>query len=235
MGDSDQGDAMSAFYLRKVHGEHVFKTTQTLFFQFLFTFGCVCATVFSQTVHNFVRSNIFPMITLSIIGSIAMILVIVFSTNKTETQLAIFTFCETLGICAVTIFYGEDVVVLAMLATFGIVSGLGVYAATTQHDHTGWLASLTSSLCCLIFMGLLNLLFGLHVLYTIELYLGTLIFFGYIIVDIQTYLKRSVKLNYIQPDLHIEAALNIYLDVINIFLRLLKIIGTLKGDKKKRT
>ncbi|VBB18823.1 hypothetical protein YASMINEVIRUS_1355 [Yasminevirus sp. GU-2018] len=231
--DSDTFGSDQEF--RMAYASHVYKTVQTLLFQFMFTFGCVCAVTFSQTVYNIVVQNLGSLLLMGIGGSLMTVFYMVSSAKKTETQLAVFTVFETMTICGITAFYGEEVVTLAVLATVGIVCGLGVYAFTTQVDHTGWFAPLTSALSCLLFMGLFNIFFGFKLFHTIELYLGTVIFFGYIVVDVQMFLtERSAKVAYVQPDLHIEASLNIYLDAINIFVRLLEIISTLKGEEKGR-
>jgi FtsH-binding integral membrane protein len=59
------------------------------------------------------------------------------------------------------------------------------------------------------------------------------VFFGYIIFDVQHFLSEKTKISTnTKEDLHIEAAINIYLDVINIFLRVMEIIARLKGESR---
>lgn len=218
---------------------HITRTVQTLFFQFLFTFGCVTLCTFNTAAYLFVMSNLMPLIMVGGLGGLVMVIYMSCAARKTETQLAIFTVCETMVVCAGSALYGEDVVMMAMLATVGITAALGVYALTTENDHSGLIGPLTSGLTCLLIMGLCNIFFRIPFVHTIELYGGTLIFFGYIVYDVQHFLSEKSKLSAsVQEQLHIDAALNIYLDVINVFIRMLEIISRMKGEegrgRKKR-
>lgn len=158
-----------------------------------------------------------------------MALYITLSARKTETQFAIFTVLETMVVCAASAMYGTDVVVMAMLSTFGICAGLGVYAMTTSNNHLSLFPILSSGLTCLVFMVIVNIFIGAEILHTVELYMGTVIFLGYIIFDVQYFLRyRAKEVAYDQSDLHIMAAIIIYMDVINIFVRLLEIYARLQ-------
>ena len=154
---------------------------------------------------------------------------IILRKKKTELQLAIFTLFETMLICVIATIYERESVLMAMLAMIGIVCGLGTYALTTRTNHTGLMGPLLSGLTCLLMMGLFNIFLGSMIVRLYELVFGTLIFFGYIVFDVQYYLSSHSKLNlYNRDDLHIEAALNIYLDGVNIFIRLLELFGSKK-------
>lgn len=213
---------------------HITKTVQTLFFQFLFTFGCVTLCTFNTTAYLFVLNNMMPLIMIGGLGGIAMVIYMMCASYKTEFQLAIFTAFETMVVCSGSVMYGEDVVLMAMLSTVGITAALGVYALTTKNDHSGLMGPLSSGLTCLLIMGIVNIFFRIPFLHTIELYVGTLIFFGYIVFDIQYFLSEKSKLSAsVQDQLHIDAALNIYLDVINVFIRMLEIISRMKGEEGK--
>jgi FtsH-binding integral membrane protein len=208
------------------------KTVRLLFFQFLFTFGCVLFTLI-PIVHAIIIRNIALLLTIGSIGSFLYILYISSATEKTEQQVAVFTMFETMVICAASSMYGYDVVIMATLITIGITCALGIYALTATTDHTGWYGILYSSLTCLLAFGIMNLFFGIEFIRLIELYLGTLVFFGYIIFDVQYYLSDKM-FNDIRADLHISAAINIYLDVINIFIRMLEIVSRNQTKDKKR-
>ena len=104
--------------------EHVLKTITLLFYQFMFTFGCVTIVTFSSLVMTFFQIHLELLVWISLFGSIGTVIyMIYFVEHQTEEQLAVFTFFETILVCCVTIFYGRDVVTLAMLCTFGITAG----------------------------------------------------------------------------------------------------------------
>lgn len=221
--------------LRIKHATHVMNTLQTLFFQFLFTFGMVTVVSFNKTLYLATLTNATRLV---FIGGICGLLTIFYMSackRNTYLQLAVFTFFETMVVCAASVMYGQDVVVMALLATFGIVSGLGIYAMTTRTNYTGYMGFLFSCLSCLLLMSLLNILLGSQIVRIFELYAGTLLFFGYIVFDVQYYLTEHANKRLLNDeDLHIEAALNIYLDVINIFLRLMEIISSNKDNNSDR-
>jgi len=216
---------------RMAHAEHVFKTVTLLTYQFLFTFACVTLTTFSSTVTTMIQSNFELLVGLSAFGTLATVIYMCFiAERQTEQQLALFTLLETISVCCVSTFYGQDVVSLAMLCTFGICGGLAFYAMTTRNKHTDLMSSLYSGLSCLVFMGLLNLFIRSELLHSIQLYAGTVIFLGYIIFDVQYFLRdKSRVAKYHKDDLHVVAAMNIYLDVVSIFLRLMEIIDRNKS------
>lgn len=201
--------------------KYVTRTITTLLCQFMFTFGAVCLVTFNNFAYHFVRSNIMSLIYVGGFGGIAMALYITLSARKTERQLAIFTVLETMVVCAASAMYGTDVMVMAMLSTFVICAGLGVYAMTTSNNHLSLFPILSSGLTCFVFISIVNIFIGAEILHTINLYIGTVLFIGYIIFDVQYFLcYRANEVAYDQSDLHIMAAFNIYVDVINIFARL---------------
>lgn len=58
---------------------------------------------------------------------------------------------------------------------------------------------------------------------------GALIFSMYIVYDTQMMMGGSHKYS-ISPEEYVFAALNLYLDIINLFLYILMIIGAARGD-----
>ena len=218
--------------------EHILKTITLIFYQIFFTFGCVTIVTYSSVIMTLIQTHLTWLMLISLFGSFSIIIYMVFFANyQTQEQLAVFTLFETILVCCITTFYGQDIVTLAMLCTFGIASGLGVYAFTTKNDHTGLYDVLHAGLCCLILMSLLNFFVREHhnsgnTLHMIEMYIGTIFFFGYIIFDVQYFFQDRKKIaRYHQNNLHVVAAMNIYLDVVNIFLRLLDIVN--KKDRKR--
>ena len=218
------------------HATHVMNTLQTLFFQFLFTFGMVTIVSFNEAAYITTLTNAMRLVSFGGIGGLLTIFYMSACERKTYPQLAVFTFFETMVVCAASVMYGQDVVMMALLATFGIVTGLGIYAMTTRTNYTGYMGFLFSCLSCLLLMSLLNIFLGSQIVRIFELYVGTLLFFGYIVFDVQYYLTEHANKRLLnEDDLHIEAALNIYLDVINIFLRLMEIISSNKDNNSNRS
>jgi FtsH-binding integral membrane protein len=80
-------------------------------------------------------------------------------------------------------------------------------------------AGLYSGLCCMLGYGLISMLFGFSTggLYSM---FGAILFCGFIIYDVdQTMHKIGV-------DDYVMAAINIYLDIINLFLFILQMLSS---------
>jgi len=220
--------------MRKTRAIHIFKTVQLLLLQFLFTFSLTIIVAFNQSAYLFTVRNALELISIGGLGGLFTVIYISTAEKKTETQLAIFTVFETMLVCAASSMYGTETVMMAMLAMIGIMCGLGMYAFTTSTNHTGLMSLLFSGLSGLLMMSIINIFLGSQIVRMFELYCGTLLFFGYIVFDVQYYLtEHSPALMNHRDDFHVEAALNIYLDGINIFIRLLEIIGSNDKSNKK--
>jgi FtsH-binding integral membrane protein len=223
----------------KINQDHVLNnyislTFKTLMYQFAFTFGCVLLMVLSESINIFVRSNALFLVTIGSICVLSICIIMIFFNQINKFNLCIFTFYEIMTICGFVSMFEKDIIVLALLLTIGICFALGIYALTTKYNHTNLIGMLFAGLSCLSIISFTNLFLGLEWLHIFELYAGILLFFGYIVVDIQYFLKKNIlEKRCIHDNLHIVAAMNIYMDVINIFIRILIILTKNKKKKKK--
>jgi FtsH-binding integral membrane protein len=136
--------------------------------------------------------------------------------------LTLFTICESIMVSYIVSTYPPETVMIAAGLTIVIVVGLTVYACNTKTDFT-WLGGiLVCSLLLMFCLGLFSIIFGgfLRTLYCV---LGVFVFSLYLIFDTQLIMGKFGTV--FQIDDYIFAALNIYLDIIQIFIYLLSIIG----------
>jgi len=145
-------------------------------------------------------------------------------------MLFVFTLLEGVIIGFISAMYETQSVVLAAGLTAGIFLGLTAYACCTKTDFTGCGPYLFAALLGLILFGLVlavcsffmeisrlpRLMFG---------FLGAVLFSFYIIFDTQLIVGGRHKRHEFSVDEYIFAALNLYLDVVNLFLHILSIIG----------
>ncbi|CEM31494.1 unnamed protein product [Vitrella brassicaformis CCMP3155] len=126
--------------------------------------------------------------------------------------------------------YSIDSVLIAVAMTCAIVAALTALAVFTETDFTGYVPYLFTAGVSLVVFGIILLLLPtvpiLHVLYS---YVGAFIFSCYIILDTQMILGGKHRRYQFGVDDYAFAALAIYLDVVNLFIQLLKILG----EKKK--
>lgn len=220
---------MNTMEARQVLANHISKTVMTVALQFLFTFTCVLLTTFVPAIYMMFICNFVNIAVTSIICSFASLFYMFLAKRKTDIQLAIFTFFVTLTVCINTLPFGQTSVMLSLLITFGISACLSIYALTTKRDYTGMGPILLSALIALCLVGLMNIFIQLPIFHLLSTYAGIMVFFGYVIYDTQTYLtEKCINQALERDDLYIDAAINIYLNVISIFEKILRIIG----DKK---
>lgn len=214
--------------------EHIQLTLNVLASQLMFTFGCILSLIFFPTIKIFFSSNLYDLLLIGLIGSICNIYYMCNSEKMTECQLIMLTIFQTISTCCITVRANDNVIFMAIITTFGLSLSLATYSIFTNFDHGGLLKYISSGLTLLISMAVMGLFFQIQFFELFKLYFGLLVFFGYIIFDVQFFIKEKIKNpSSIADDLYIEAAMNIYLDVLNIFIRMLSILQQSNKKNKK--
>ena len=138
--------------------------------------------------------------------------------------LTIFSLSFGWWIAAFTILYTKTSVLFVLCLTTITVASLTCYAMYTRKDYTAFGGFLFTALIVLIFASILEIFFPIPLLRLLLIYFSLMIFCIYLIYDVQLVIgDRGRKFS---EDDYILAALNIYLDIVNIFLELLKLFGT---------
>ncbi len=159
-----------------------------------------------------------------LIGSIAFLLLTYWKRKSYPTNLLFltgFTLMEAYAVSVVVSFYQSQVVLNAVVLTGGIFAFLTLFACQTRYDFTSWAPYLFGALWGL-------LLFGFMAAFlppggTAELVYGALaalVFSGYVLVDTQLVLRH----HHVEEE--IAAAISLYLDIINLFLAILRILNS---------
>jgi len=129
-------------------------------------------------------------------------------------------------VCARYYAVGYGMIVFqALLLTAAVFISLTTYVFVTKKDFSFLGAGLYAALMILIVWSLINMIFpidgGFRIVFSA---VGALIFAGYILYD------TSLIVHNYGPDDYIEASINLYLDIINLFLYLLEILRMLQGE-----
>jgi FtsH-binding integral membrane protein len=118
--------------------------------------------------------------------------------------------------------YDGRTVLAAAFMTAGVVIALTIYACTTKTDFTvcGGLMWVLGS--CFLMFGLFSFTFGPTARFVYSL-IGVIIFGLYLVIDTQLIIgNQSYKLS---KEDYILGAIILYLDIINIFIYILSILG----------
>jgi FtsH-binding integral membrane protein len=139
--------------------------------------------------------------------------------------LAGFTGLEAYAVSVVVSFFDSKPVLQAVLLTAGIFIGLTLFACQTKYDFTSWMPYLFGGLWALILFGFVGAFFPWgsksELIYG---GLGALVFSGYILVDTQLIMRHY------HVEEEIAAAISLYLDVINLFLAILRILNSQQNN-----
>lgn len=139
--------------------------------------------------------------------------------------LAGFTAMEAYSISVIVSFYDASIVLTALVFTLGIFIALSLFACQTKYDFTHWAPYLFGAVWIVILFGFMAAFFPYNS--KVELGYGivtALIFSGYILIDTQMIMRHY------HPEEHIAAAISLYLDIINLFLAILRILNSQQNN-----
>lgn len=141
-----------------------------------------------------------------------------------------FTLCEAVMLAVTCLFYDALAVGLAAAMTCLVTAGLTAFACWTKIDFTGMGAYLYAALLTLVVTGFVGSFFSAFytVSWTQNLYAGCgcLVFSFYIVYDTQLIVGGTHAKHQFSVDDYVFAALNIYLDIINLFLYILQLLSS---------
>ncbi len=164
------------------------------------------------------------------VASFILLLVLVFGARRVQglnlALLVAFTFVEGLFLCGIIEAYvrtgGAGLVLQAFLITLGVFLALTGYIFVTKKDLTGWGPWLFGLLLVLLLAGIVLLFFRTPMADLVWSALGALLFCGFILYD-----TSRIVLKYSTEE-YVAATVDLYLDFVNLFLDLLRILSRLR-------
>ena len=205
-----------------------------MFAALVVTAAASLAVVSSAALQRFIFDNQFVFIAL-IVAELVLVVAVAAGINKlsaTAANVLFFTYAIVNGLTLSFIFFVYDIGVIyhAFAVSALMFAGMALYGTITHRD-----LSSIGSICIMCLFGLIvasfaNFFFRSDMLDSIICYVGVLIFVGLTAYDTQ---RVKVMLRNANENSHEEAikkisvtgALTLYLDFINIFLKILRILG----------
>jgi hypothetical protein len=146
--------------------------------------------------------------------------------------LIIFTLLLTNLLATITVFYNTNAIIVATVITMIVVICLSLFAFQTKYDFTGWspllsgalltiLAAIAMTIMIKISEDLLCRLWSCSFGHMLFSFFGAFLFSFYIIVNTQFMVGGNHIRYQFDTNDYIFAALNLYLDIINMILCLL--------------
>ena len=142
-------------------------------------------------------------------------------------MVALFSFTTVSGLTLGPLLYqvGPTIAAEAFALTAITFVGLSLYVVYSKKDFSFMSGFLMAGLIVIIVGGLINMFFiGSTMMHFVMSGGSVLLFSGFILYD------TSNILRYYGTDEHVSATLALYLDVLNLFIALLSILGIMRSD-----
>lgn len=146
--------------------------------------------------------------------------------------LAGFTLLESVSVGFVCAMYEVESVLWVLAATACIVGALTLFACTTKVDMTSMGGYLRSTSLALFFLGLAGLFLRIPLLQAAYAMGGAILFSGYIVYDTQLVVGGKHQSKRLSIDDYVVAALSIYMDIVRLFMFLLRLLGERRNERR---
>ena len=220
----NQLDARTAPALNAAFLTHAFTW---MFAGLLLTAGVAALLQASPGIRTWAAQNMLWLF----LGQLALVMIISWAISRISATLALtlfFVYAATLGlVVGVIVFqYTKGSVATAFLASSAMFGGAALYGWTTGRSLAGLGGTLTMGLIGLIVASVVNVFLGANTLGWIISIVGVVIFTALTAYDVQRISSGAL----VQQTGSVEkaavfGALSLYLDFINLFLFLLRLLG----------
>ncbi|ESP03537.1 hypothetical protein LOTGIDRAFT_137312 [Lottia gigantea] len=200
-------------FLRKVYG---------ILSAQLFLTTVVCAIFMGhEGLRDFIHKSPWMMM-VALICTFALLFALMWKRKETPWNyilLGAFTIVESYSIAVVVTMYTVSSVIEAAMLTFGVTAALTMYTFQSKRDFSSWGAGLFAFLWILILAGFLQIFFHTEFMDKMIAIGGAILFSMFIIFDTHLIMHK------LSPEEYIMASINLYLDIINLFLHILRLVG----------
>jgi len=194
------------------------------------TFALSLAIAFLGTMAGvYVPPSLF--LPLAILEFVMIIAAVFFRRKKAISYsfLYIFTFISGITLYPIVAYYaataGANVVIMAFATTTVVFSGISIYAAKSKRNFSFLGGFLLAALLAMVAIGLFNMFFPLSSTGMLAYsFIGVVVFSGYVLFDVSRMKHHGVRAEEVPL-----MALNLYLDFINLFVSILRILGILSS------
>uniref|UniRef100_A0A2K6MN18 Transmembrane BAX inhibitor motif containing 4 n=1 Tax=Rhinopithecus bieti TaxID=61621 RepID=A0A2K6MN18_RHIBE len=171
--------------------------------------------LYFESIRTFVHEIIPALILLFALGSLGLIFALTLNRHKYPLNLyLLFGFCFNFTVT----FYDVYIILQAFILTTTVFFGLTVYTLQSKRDFSKFGAGLFALLWILCLSGFLKLFFYNETMELVLAAAGALLFCGFIIYDTHSLMHK------LSPEEYVLAAISLYLDIINLFLHLLRFL-----------
>ena len=195
--------------------------------------GAVATTLYNSGAVK----SLGPMMIVLLLVQIGVVFFLSARINKmapTTATILFLAYSALSGVTLTPIFYAYTAssIGTTFFVTAGTFAAMALYGATTKRDLTGMGSMLMMALFGLMIATIVNIFLGSGLMSLVISAVGVLIFVGLTAYDVQSLTRMAHTVN-TEDDTQrfaIIGALKLYLDFINLFLFLLRFLGTGRRD-----
>ncbi|KAL4671276.1 hypothetical protein H8959_003985 [Pygathrix nigripes] len=207
------------------------KVFLVLTLQLSVTLSTVSVFTFVGEVKSFVRENVWTYYVSYAVFFISLIVLSCCGDFRRKhpwnlVALSVLTASLSYMVGMIASFYNTEAVIMAVGITTAVCFTVVIFSMQTRYDFTSCMGVLLVSMVVLFIFAILCIFIRNRILEIVYASLGALLFTCFLAVDTQLLLgNKQLSLS---PEEYVFAALNLYTDIINIFLYILTIIGRAK-------
>ncbi|XP_055917048.1 protein lifeguard 1 isoform X4 [Eupeodes corollae] len=229
-GDPEQDVKNFSFDDQSIRKGFIRKVYLILMGQLVVTFGFVALFVYHEPTKQWAYRNSWLFWVALAMLFITMICMACCEGVRRQTPtnfifLGLFTLAESFLMGVTSGRYKSDGVMIAIGITAAVCLALSIFALQTKYDFTMCGGVLLVAMVIFLIFGIVAIFFPGKVMTMVYSSCGALLFSVYLIYDTQLMMGGDHKYS-ISPEEYIFAALNLYLDIINIFMYILAIVGS---------
>jgi len=226
---SEEDEPTLKFSEKSIRRAFIRKVYSILMMQLLIAFGICMVFTYEPNTRKFAKENfiIFLAVLIAVLVLTCAMACCVNPRKAPMNYIMLFTITIGYGIILgfVAVLYAPDSVLLALGCTVILCFSLTLFSFQTKIDFTG--CGVYLFVILLIFM-IFSLIAGFfpqtRTFRLVMAIIGTIIFSFYLIYDTQLMIGGKHKYS-ISPEEYVFAALNLFVDIIQIFLFILQIVG----------
>jgi len=229
INESAAGAGLNAFAEKAVRMGFIRKVYGILMIQLLITMGIIAFFTFVESARLFALRNRYLYWVAFAILMVTMIAMVCCESARRKAPtnyifLGIFTLAEGFMLGTITAAFNAESVLIAVGICAGVTLALTLFAFQTKYDFTTCGGMLCAMLMVLFIAGIVVAIFPSKIAIIGYGVVGALIFSMYIVYDTQMMMGGKHKYA-LDPEEYVFASLNLYLDIINLFLYILMIVG----------
>lgn len=226
------GGGLNAFSDVRIRHGFIKKVYSIVTLQLLITVAFIACIKYVMPINQFFLTNTW-LLWVAMIGTFCIMITLACCDSVARAfpgnmiLLMIFTVLESILVGVITTQYKTDTLFIAVGITTAIVIGLTLFAFQTKIDFTGMGVYLFVFALVLMIFGFVAIIIRSQIVSIIYAALGAGIFSMYLVFDTQLMMGGKHKYS-ISPEDYIMAALSIYIDIINLFLMILRLVSAAK-------